>query len=217
VISDVACDEIIRTGDAAGDAARHHHHRTQQRHATQRRGRMRKIILTFGLIAGGILAGLMVATVPFMDRIGNDLGMVIGYTTMVVAFMMVFFGIRSYRENVGNGLMSFGRGFQVGMGIALIACVCYVATWEVLSHTVMRDFADKYATAVIEKKRSSGASDDVIAATQAEMDRFREAYRNPLFRVPMTFAEVFPVGLLATLVSAAILRRRNPDGVPSPA
>ena len=64
---------------------------------------MRKIVLTFGLAAGSILAAMMLLTLPFQERIGYDKGLIVGYTSMVLAFLMVFFGVRSYRENVGGG------------------------------------------------------------------------------------------------------------------
>lgn len=34
-------------------------------------------------------------------------------------------------------------------------------------------------------------------------------YANPLFRLPMVFAEIFPVGVLVSLISAALLRNRR--------
>ena len=34
----------------------------------------------------------------------------------------------------------------------------------------------------------------------------RASYANPLFRIPMTFMEIFPVGFLVALVSALLLR-----------
>ena len=103
---------------------------------------MRKIVLTYGLIAGAILSVLMVATMPFIDRIGFDRGMIVGYTTMVMAFLMIYFGVRAYRDNVLGGQISFGRAFGTGLLIALVASMCYVATWEVISRAFMPDFAD---------------------------------------------------------------------------
>src|SRR5712692_275177 len=119
---------------------------------------MKKTVLTFGLIGGAIMAAMMFATLPFVDKIGFDKGEIIGFTTMILAFMLVFFGIRSYRENVGQGHITFGRAFAVGILITLITCVCYVVAWEILFFKFMPDFVDKYASHVIEKARASGAS-----------------------------------------------------------
>src|SRR5437868_15461251 len=94
---------------------------------------MRKIVLTFGLIAGAILSALMFLTIPFHDQIGFDTaGYVVGYTSMVLAFLLIYFGVRSYRDNVAAGRVTFGKAFQVGLLIMLVASVCYVLSWEVV-------------------------------------------------------------------------------------
>jgi hypothetical protein len=87
---------------------------------------MKRTVLTFGLIGGAIMATMMFATLPFMDKIGFDKGEIIGYTTMILAFMLVFFGIRSYRENVNGGHITFGRACAVGILITLVACMIVI-------------------------------------------------------------------------------------------
>jgi hypothetical protein len=170
---------------------------------------MRKIVLTFGLIAGGILSAMMLLTLPFQDQIGFDKGAIIGYTTMVLAFLMVFFGVKSYRENVLGGNISFGRAFMVGLMITLIACVCYVATWEFIFYKLAPDFIDKYAAYAMEQARLSGASEAQLAAQSKEMAEFVVMYRNPLFNIAMTFLEPLPVGIVFTLVTAGIQSRKR--------
>jgi len=167
---------------------------------------MKKTVLTFGLIAGAILSVMMLTTIPFIDRIGFDKGEIIGYTTMILSFLMVFFGIRSYRENVGNGYISFGRALSVGLLITAIASVCYVATWEVVYFKLLPDFAERYTNYALEEVRASGASQQLIEAKRQEMKSFVEMYNNPLINAAITFMEPLPVGLMLTLISAAILR-----------
>jgi hypothetical protein len=170
---------------------------------------MRRIVLTFGLIAGAILSVMMLIQMSFIDRIGFERGMIVGYTTMVLAFLLIFFGIRSYRDNVAGGSVGFGRATAVGLLIMLIASACYVATWELVYFRLMPDFADKYAAHAIEKARTGGATASEIAALTRDMDAFRQDYRNPLINIAYTFLEPLPVGLVMTLVSAGILRRRR--------
>jgi hypothetical protein len=171
---------------------------------------MKKTVLTFGVISGAIISVLMLATVPFMHKIGFTRGMVIGYTTMVLAFLLVFFGIRSYRENVGNGSISFGRALSVGLLIMLIACAFYVVTWEFIYFNFMPDFADKYAAFIVDDMRASGASAEQITQKIEEMKHFKVLYSNPFSNVAMTLLEPLPVGLVMTLISALILRKREP-------
>ena len=170
---------------------------------------MKKTVLTFGLIGGGIMAAMMFATLPFLDKIGFDKGEVVGYTTMILAFMLVFFGIRSYRENVSGGRITFGRAFSVGILITVVACVCYVVAWEILYFKFMPEFVDKYASYMVEKVRASGASQQVIDAKLQEMKSFKAMYDNPFINAAITFVEPFPIGLIVTLISAVILRKKT--------
>lgn len=170
---------------------------------------MRKIVLTFGLISGVMLAVMMLLTIPFMDRIGFEKGMVIGYTTMVASFIMVYFGVRSYRDDVAGGTISFGKAFQVGGLIMLIGCACYVATWQFIYHKLTPDFMDKYAAWSIEQARQSGAADSTIARQAQQIEEMRVMYANPLVNIGITFLEPLPVGLLFALGSAGTLSRRR--------
>jgi hypothetical protein len=174
---------------------------------------MKKIVLTFGILSGLIVSVLMVLTIPLHDQgvLNYDNGMVVGYTTMFLAFLLVFFGIRSYRDNVSGGNVTFGRAFRVGILITLITCAMYVGTWQVYSRLYARDYMEKYAAHVVKKQRDAGASAAEIAKTEQEMADFQKLYANPFFNVAVTFLEIFPVGLVITLVSAAILRRKPSD------
>ena len=173
---------------------------------------MKRIVLTYGLISGAIFVAMMVTTMPFVDRIGFENGEIIGYTTLVVAFLFVFFGIRSYREAVGNGYITFGRAFKVGILITVISCLCYVITWEIIYFNFTPDYGDKYTQYLIEKSRAAGASPEQIAREVAKMERFKALYQNPFYNFLITFfAEVFPAGLLLTVISALILRKRPKD------
>jgi len=110
---------------------------------------------------------------------------------------------RSYRENASSGRLTFGRGFAVGILITLLSNLCYLATWELVYFKFMPDFADKYAAYMIARDKSSGASQEKMEKSTREAKQFKEMY-NPLMNVALTFAEVFPIGLGVTLLSAAI-------------
>src|SRR4029079_5700178 len=163
---------------------------------------MQSIVLKHGLIAGGILIVAFAVTLP--------LGLhseVIGYTSMVLAFLLVFFGIRAYREEIG-GAIGFGKAFQVGILITLVICAIYVISWEIVYWGFMPDFLDKYNAHALARVRASGATETAIREAQAKMAQLAKLYANPLFNAGITFMEIFPVGLIVTLVSAAILRRK---------
>jgi hypothetical protein len=171
---------------------------------------MKRIVLTFGLIAGAILSVMMLLTLPFHDQIGFDKGYIIGYTTMVLAFLMIFVGVKTYRDTVAGGKVTFGQAFKVGLLIMLVASVCYVVTWEFIYYTISPDYLDKYASYSIEKLKQSGASAEAVAAKTQEMAKFKVMYQNPLVNIAFTLLEPLPVGLLFTLVAAAVLSRKRP-------
>ena len=169
---------------------------------------MKKTILTFGLISGAISSVLMIATMPFADRLGFDRGYLVGYTVIVLSFLLVYFGIRSYRDNAGNGQITFVRAFAVGIAITLISCIFYVATWEILYFKFMPDFMDKYGAYTVQKLQAKNASQAEIQKALQDIKKFKAIEDNPLTNAAATFAEPFPVGLLITLLSAAILRKK---------
>lgn len=177
---------------------------------------MKKTVLTFGLISGAVISVMLMITMRFHDAIGFETGgLVLGYTTMVLAFLLIYFGVRSYRDNVAGGTVRFGRALAVGVLIGLISSLCYVATWEVIYFKFMPDFMDKYAAREIEKARAAGATEAAIAKQTEEMAKFKEQYKNPAFNAAVSLAEPLPVALLVSLISAAVLsRRRKPAGAP---
>lgn len=172
---------------------------------------MKRTVWTFGLISGGIISVLMLATLPFERTIDYDVGLLLGYTTMVAAFLLIYFGVRSYRDSIGGGSVGFGRALAIGSLIAVISSACYVATWEVVYYRFWPDFLTQYQAREISKVKASGASQAKIDQAIADQQRFAEMYKNPAINVALTFIEPLPVGLVIALVSAATLRRRRPS------
>jgi hypothetical protein len=173
---------------------------------------MSKIVLTFGVIAGLIVSIMMVLTMTVFDQLVNwDNGMVIGYATMLAAFLMIYFGVRSYRDNVAGGSVKFGRAFVVGASIALIASVMYTATWQVIYYNFKPDYIEKYQEHQMTSAREKGVSQEELDKMQAEMATFAEQYKNPLVNIAFTMVEILPLGLLVAAISAGILSRRRQD------
>src|SRR5262245_6547891 len=119
---------------------------------------MKRTVLTFGVISGLVSTVLMLGTARLMETIGHSKGEILGYTGIVMSALIVFFGIRSYRLNVGGGRLSFGRGLAIGVLITLIASLFYVATFQLLYFKLMPGYGDTIVACMIEKARASGAS-----------------------------------------------------------
>ena len=170
---------------------------------------MKKTVWTFGLISGVLVSALMAATIPFQDENGFDHSLILGYAIIVLSFLLIYFGVRSYRDNVGKGTVRFGRALAVGSLIGLIASACYVATWEVMYFKFMPDFMTRYGAHELEKARAEGASEAALAQKKMELDKFEKLYQNPAVNVAYTFLEPLPVALVIALVSAGVLSRRS--------
>jgi hypothetical protein len=181
---------------------------------------MKKTILTYGLISGILSSVMMAATMTFLHNLNGHNGYLFGYTAIVLSFLLVFFGIRSYRDNIGNGQITFAKAFTVGISITLISCLFYVVTWEIIYFNFIPHFMDSYFAQAVDKIKASGASPDTIQAKLADLERSKHLYSNPFYNAALTFLEPFPVGLVITLLSAAILRKKSSsqtEPLPSPA
>ena len=176
---------------------------------------MRRSILKYGVVAGLVVAAGMWGTLLAFrgDMPHGWLGMALGYLSMLVALSAVFVGIKHHRDVDRGGVIRFWPAFGLGLGISAIAGVFYVFAWELAQATVVGDFAGHYAAATITNAKAGGADAAALAKLTAQMESFKLQYANPLFRLPMTFVEIFPVGVLVSLVSAAVLR--NPRVLPA--
>jgi hypothetical protein len=177
--------------------------------------KMKKNILTYGVIAGILVSGFMLWSMNYMSHCeGNvDYGksMLIGYASMLVAFSLVFVGIRNYRDKYNGGVISFGQAFKIGFMIALVASTFYVVAWLIDYFFFMPDFMEKYSAHELEQLKAKGASQMEIDEHIKKSASFARMYRNPLFNALITYCEILPVGLLVTLISSLILKRKAPQ------
>ena len=175
---------------------------------------MLRRIFTFGGLAGLIVGGLLFGTsLTWAGGPPPSWGAAAGYAGMLIALSLVFVGVKRQRDEAGGGVIRFWPALLMGLGISAVAGVLYVLAWEAALAVTGMDFAKDYGAMVIEQKRAAGASAEALAKLEADMAAFAASYANPLMRMPMTFAEIFPVGVIVSLVSAALLR--NPRFLPA--
>lgn len=156
----------------------------------------------------------MLINMSFLDdgTINFDNGEYFGYAGMVIALSMVFFGVKSYRDNTQKGAITFGQGVKVGLLITLVASLMYAVTWEIYYQVrpeIQTTFMEKYTEHTLNKMQEKGASTEELKQKMQEMNGVVEMYKNPLIRFGITLIEILPVGIFITLLSAALLRRRE--------
>jgi hypothetical protein len=170
---------------------------------------MKKTII-YGLTAGLIATVVMVIWMARVDNTDSLGGMLFGYTTMLVAFSLIFVGIKDYRERNG-GVISFGKAFKIGLAISLIASTMYVLGWMIEYYAFIPDFYDKCEVHQVAKLKAAGAAPAIIQATAQQYEQYKQMARNPLVLALGTYLVILPVGLIVSLLAAAILKRKaNP-------
>ncbi len=172
-----------------------------------------KYALVYGSLAGLVIISVMLTGIIVADRDSFFTSMTFGYLVMLVSMIFMFVGVKRYRDNAHGGVIRFWPAFRMGLGIAVVAGIAYILVWEIYLASTGYRFMDDYLDAIARSLAAQGRTPAEIAAQMADYEWVRVNYPNPLIRIPLTFTEVFPVGLLAALVSAALLR--NPKLLPA--
>lgn len=168
---------------------------------------MLRYILVYGLIGGAVVGvPLSILTLTMSGQAMMHYGMLIGYLIMLVALSAIFLAIKRHRDADLGGAIKFWPALALGLGISVVAGLIYVIAWEVSCAIAHVDFAAAYARAMIAQQEAKGISGAALERTRVEMEQFKVQYANPLYRWPMTFAEIFPVGVIVSLISAGLLR-----------
>ena len=175
---------------------------------------MKKVVITFGLISGAIIAVLVwvIAWLCEVDLVTFDRAELIGYASMLIALSMIFFGIKSYRDNYAGGAITFWKGVQIGLLISLIGALLYWASavaYNVAHPGFQERFVEKFTEHTVNTMRADGASQQEIDAQLVEIEKMEKMLQNPLVFFVVALIEILPVGIIVTLLSAALLRRRE--------
>jgi hypothetical protein len=174
---------------------------------------MLRISLVYGSLAGLVVILVLIAGLTVLSGQHFITTEWFGYLTMIVALSAIFLGIKRHRDEALGGVIKFLPAFALGLGIAVVAGVIYVVVWEIYLASSGYHFMDAYVAGMIAAKKAHGVTGPALAAQIAELNAMKEQYANPLYRLPMTFLEIFPVGLIIALISAAVLR--NPRVLPA--
>lgn len=167
---------------------------------------MLRIALIYGTIAGVIVISVMTAGIAMSGGEGGASSQAFGYLIMLIALSLIFIGIKRHRDQNLGGVIKFGPAFGLGLAIAAVAGVFYVAGWEAYLASTDYAFIHEYTEGLIEKKRAEGVTGEELQKVVENMEAMVKNYANPLYRLPITFSEIFPVGLIIALISALILR-----------
>ncbi|MBC7934825.1 MAG: DUF4199 domain-containing protein [Rhizobacter sp.] len=175
---------------------------------------MKKVVLKYGLIGGLIVGVIMLTGTLYCVNSGNFEGsMVIGYASMILAFSLIFVAVKQVRDKQYGGIISFGKAFKTALLVTLVTSTVYVIVWLLCYYFFIPDFMDQYTGHMMDKARSEGLSAAALSEKSAQMEQYKEMYKNPVLVVLFTYVEILPVGLLVSLVAALILKKKNTETV----
>lgn len=164
---------------------------------------MNNIILKNGLLGSSIVSALLISITMYMkSNPEKEVSMMIGFAGMLLAFFFIVKGIKQQRE-ANNGIISFGKAFLTGFWITLIISTIYVLVWLIILYNFFPNFAEHYTNMAIQKANP----EEVVKVTE-EMNSFKEMYKNPIWVILFTYMEILPLGIVFSLVSALILKKK---------
>lgn len=167
---------------------------------------MIRVILICGTIAGLMVAVPMVWSMLALTEGPPGNAAFLGYLSMILGLTAVFLGIKHHRDKALGGVIRFVPALMMGLGISAIASLFWAIGWEISLAYSGFDFAAAYSQGMLEAARAKGASEAELQRVIADSEAFTRRYANPLFRIPITFVEMFRIGVVISAISAALLR-----------
>jgi Protein of unknown function (DUF4199) len=171
---------------------------------------MKKLIIRYGMISGLMISLFMILSLAlfFKDGCGDESSMYYGFGTMLVSLSLIYFAIRRFRNEKPENY-KYSSALLIGLGISLICSLMYVITWEIAFNNFVPDFMDKYAAFYIQGLEKDGMAAAEIAIEKAKMDEQVVMYQKTWYRMGITFTEIFPMGLLVSLVAPIFVRKKK--------
>lgn len=168
----------------------------------------------FGMIVMFIIQ--VIVFLIFRDNYNWDVQEVIGYVTIILSLLFVYFGIRHWRDNYHAGSLSFAEGLKLGTLITLFPSVAFGLFSLIEVNVLDPDFNDKYYAHYIQKVKASTPPDQ-LQATLQKLESEKEMFASPFMQFAIMFMIVFLIGIVITVISSLILQRRNSMQTPSTA
>lgn len=170
---------------------------------------MKRIIFICGITAGLISSLWSIYGDHFLGKdVSLNARIWFGYASMVVAFSLIFIGVKNYRDQFGNGSISFGKALKIALLITIIASTVYTVGWMINFYYFLPDFGEKYMAAMRAQLIAKGVSAAEMNKQMADMQAYMQQYKNPFYNAMATYAEILPVGITMSLLCAALLKRK---------
>jgi len=168
---------------------------------------MKRTILRFGLYSAITTCILSFLIWALVDVVDNTTGEIIGYSSMVVSLIFVYFGIKHFRDKENNGFVSFGKALLIGVLISLMAALAFGILDIIYVKYINPDFMTDYYDGMLKQAQSLPAEEFEIRKTELESEK--EMFSNPFMHFFFMSMMVFVIGFIISLLSALILQRKT--------
>jgi hypothetical protein len=170
---------------------------------------MKKVVFICGVIGGLISIGWYIFSVQvFKLDMSMNARLFFGYASMVLAFSLIFVGIKNFKDNYNGGVISFGLALRIALLITAVASTVYVGVWLIDYFFFTPDYMVKYAASMLAELKASHASQATIDKKMAPITEYTRIYNNPFLNALVTYREIVPVGVVMSFIAAFVLKNK---------
>lgn len=160
---------------------------------------MKKFVLSYGLIGGCLLIGLgLFNWFVIAQMFGYNASEIFGYLSIILALLCIPLGIRYFRDKLNDGMVSFGEGFKIGMGITIVTSII-MFFYSMLFWILAGDDFMKW--------RENVLTESELKQAQLQMAQMPDFVLSPWFQGLVMLLTVFLIGMIINLVSSLALKR----------
>lgn len=172
---------------------------------------MKNLVLRYGLYATAITVGipfLMYLIMGKGDESDYKLGEIIGYSTILLSMIFVFFGIKKHRDENNGGNISFWEALKVGVLIAAIPAIAFGLYNLLYIEVLDPEFMDKYYQYYMDEAQATMNLEE-FEAMKTKIEREKESFQSPIVQFGAMSLTVLIIGFIVSLISSIILKKED--------
>ncbi|GAA3594886.1 DUF4199 domain-containing protein [Flavivirga amylovorans] len=169
---------------------------------------MLSTIKKFGSYAALVGVLLFIGSHFFNWNVGFKTLEIFGYASILASLSFVFFGIKHFRDQINNGVISFKKALLIGLVISAISGIV-IGLLDVVYVTMINpDFVVEYTEYALEGMKNTLSASEFEVEKEALNEQMK-LFENPIFTWSIMFTTVFAIGVIISLFSSLILQRKS--------
>lgn len=168
---------------------------------------MKSTITKFGLYAFLIASVLFLSGFLLGKNLDFNTQAIIGYSSMVISLVFVYFGIKHYRDKENNGRIAIGKAIAIGLFISLFAALGFMIIDYIYTTQINPNFQEEYLAHSLKEMKAT-LSVEEFQKQKIELTQQMQDYGGPTALALLMFANVIVIGFIISLISALVLQRK---------